>query len=269
MARSMWAGDHKLYRAVVHGSYLGPYETEAMAKAMITRRTARRPDPSAFVESTDVAWGVPAPQALPEFSPWPKTARLFRDIIVTEKIDGTNGAIVIRPLTPMQFCPADAKYASDTDGNLYAVFAQSRKRIITPGKSTDNYGFAAWVWANATELVKLLGPGMHFGEWWGSGINRAYGLRDGERRFSLFNVHAHGHLAQCVGGIPLDAVPVLYQGAFSQAQVSAALSDLKTYGSTAARGFMNPEGVCVYHSATRQTLKVTLDNNHAGKWETL
>lgn len=274
----------KMFRAVIRNAagtvvhVSRAYDREGDAKGMVTRRTWG--DRTGTVEETWVSWtevgatASPDTPPLHEFSPWPKTARLFRDIIVTEKIDGTNGAIVIRPLTATQFCPADAKYASDTDGNLYAVFAQSRKRIITPGKSTDNHGFAAWVWDNATELVALLGPGMHFGEWWGSGINRAYGLTNGEKRFSLFNTHkwgdqfyGGGHLL--IGGTRLDMVPVLYHGPFSQAQISAALSDLKTYGSTAAPGFMNPEGVCVYHSATRQTLKVTLDNNDAGKWETL
>jgi len=55
------------------------------------------------------------------FQPWPKTPRLNRDCIVTEKIDGTNSAIVI-----------------DEVGDVYA---QSRNRLITPGD--DNYGFAA------------------------------------------------------------------------------------------------------------------------------
>jgi hypothetical protein len=30
-----------------------------------------------------------------EFQGWPKTPRLFRDMIVTEKIDGTNSAVII------------------------------------------------------------------------------------------------------------------------------------------------------------------------------
>jgi hypothetical protein len=33
-----------------------------------------------------------------EFIAWPKTQRLFRDIIVSEKIDGTNAAIHIEEL---------------------------------------------------------------------------------------------------------------------------------------------------------------------------
>ena len=36
----------------------------------------------------------------PEFKPWPKISRYNRDIVITEKIDGTNGAIHIAPGDP-------------------------------------------------------------------------------------------------------------------------------------------------------------------------
>src|ERR1044072_4291110 len=120
----------------------------------------------------------------PEFTPFPKIGRLDKDMVVTEKIDGTNAAIVITE-----------------DGVIYA---QSRKQFITPDK--DNAGFANWVQEHELEL-EALGPGVHFGEWWGSGIQRGYGLD--HKRFSLFNtgrwhsaMNLHGPLAststQCV-----------------------------------------------------------------------
>lgn len=43
---------------------------------------------------------------------------------------------------------------------------------------------------------------------------------------------------------------------------------LQDGGSVAAPGFLDPEGVCIYHTQTRSVMKVTLDNNDAGKWET-
>jgi hypothetical protein len=46
-----------------------------------------------------------------------------------------------------------------------------------------------------------------------------------------------------------------------------ALAKLQISGSVAAPGFMNPEGICVYHTQTRNVFKVTLDNQDAGKWE--
>ena len=53
------------------------------------------------------------------------------------------------------------------------------------------FGFARWVETNRERLITLLGPGLHFGEWWGSGIQRGYGLTKGDKRFSLFNVERH------------------------------------------------------------------------------
>ncbi|WP_030962662.1 RNA ligase family protein [Streptomyces sp. NRRL S-378] len=187
-----------------------------------------------------------------EFTPWPKTARLFRDIVITEKIDGTNAAIHIAE-----------------DGR---VAAQSRNRLITP--DSDNYGFAKWVHTNADSLHQILGTGLHYGEWWGHGIQRGYGMT--ERRFSLFNTSRwvgqetmHGDIdpvIQLRDG-SLSAVPVMYHGTFSEARVHHALMSLKLHGSHAAPGFMNPEGICIFHTQTRSVFKVTLDHNDAGKWE--
>ena len=101
---------------------------------------------------------------MPEFVAFPKIPRLVRDIIITEKIDGTNASVYV-----------------GEDGQ---VMAGSRSRWITP--TDDNFGFAKWVAANADELRTGLGIGTHYGEWWGAGVQRKYGLT--EKRFSLFNV---------------------------------------------------------------------------------
>jgi len=202
----------------------------------------------------------------PEFTEWPKTPRLFRDIVITEKIDGTNAAIGIRRLDwtdDINEPPADFTITAIGDDE-YAVYAQSRKRIITP--ASDNYGFARWVHENAQELTTLLGPGLHFGEWWGQGIQRRYGID--EKRFSLFNTGKWSALVpRHVGSALVGTVPVIYQGVFDEARIRHALLSLQVHGSHAAAGFMNPEGVCVYHSQTRNVFKVTLDNYDAGKWE--
>jgi hypothetical protein len=205
-----------------------------------------------------------------EFTAWPKTPRLFRTIVVTEKLDGTNAAIHITPLlagTPAEWdsFPPDS-YSVVVDGTRYVVTAQSRSRVITPGKSKDNFGFAGWVYENAEGLIRALGTGLHFGEWWGSGIQRGYGLTD--RRFSLFNTDRHRDVNVRLGNAIVEPAPVLYQGMFSQPEIENALIALASRGSVAAPGFMNPEGICVWHSQTRQVFKVTLDNNDAGKWET-
>jgi hypothetical protein len=168
---------------------------------------------------------------LTEFQPFPKMPRLMRDIIITEKLDGTNAQVVI-----------------DEDGGIRAA---SRTRWITP--ADDNYGFAGWVERNKDELLTL-GPGRHFGEWWGSGIQRRYGLVGGDKRFSLFNV------ARWSGTRPAccDIVPTLYRGPFSEERIQQAIDNLDNYGSVAAPGFMDPEGIIVFHIAAQLGFKRTI-----------
>lgn len=213
-----------------------------------------------------------------EFKPFPKLARLTRKCIITEKLDGTNAQILIKPCSEFE----GTEDTSDALGvfNDNVVFAGSRTRWIKPGKDRDNYGFASWVVANISELIKL-GPGSHFGEWWGCSIQRTYNLH--ERRFSLFNasrwmpdavarnveewgkvVHRvmdkDGNRCDCVG-----VVPILYRGLFSTAAADDALARLKAIGSYAAPGFMDPEGIVIYHVAGQHIFKKTYDDGPKGQ----
>lgn len=175
-----------------------------------------------------------------QFEPFQKIARLKRTCVISEKIDGTNAQVIITE-----------------DGR---VAAGSRTRLITPGKTTDNFGFAAWVEDNKEELLKL-GPGRHFGEWWGKGVQRGYGLQ--ERVFSLFNTSRWSN--PDVRPACCSVVPVLHDGDFDADSVDDALRTLKTNGSLAAPGFMDPEGIVVYHVAANNYFKVTLDGDgHKG-----
>jgi hypothetical protein len=106
-----------------------------------------------------------------------------------------------------------------------------------------------------------LGPGSHFGEWWGQGIQRRYGLA--EKRFSLFNVHRWGDDA--VRPACCLVVPVLYRGAFHTTAIEGALHDLRAGGSVAAPGFMQPEGVVIFHSASGALFKKTLEKDESPK----
>lgn len=176
------------------------------------------------------------------FEEFVKIPRLKRGCVITEKIDGTNAQIHI------------------TDEGL--MLYGSRSRYITP--ADDNFGFARWAESHYDDLLKL-GPGRHFGEWWGSGIQRGYGLTGGEKRFSLFNVGrwTPETLPSCVG-----LVPKLYEGIFSSNIVDAQLEALRTGGSVASPGFMKPEGIIVYHVAARSMFKVTLDKDDEYKGNT-
>lgn len=169
-------------------------------------------------------------------------ARLNREIVITEKIDGTNAQIHI-----------------EDDG--VTMLVGSRTRWITP--ADDNYGFARWAEENKEELLKL-GPGSHFGEWWGAGIQRKYGMPC--KVFSLFNTDrwdVNDSLKQPPACCRV--VPVLYRGRFDQEIIHACLYKLRALGSVAAPGFMDPEGVIVFHTAARIGFKITLKDDDKPK----
>lgn len=205
-----------------------------------------------------------------EFRSWGKTPRLFRDIVITEKIDGTNSAVIIEEYD--QFEGDNAHFAVvEYDGKAYAVGAQSKNRLIRPGKQTDNYNFAQWVEENAELLARGLGVGHHFGEWWGKGIQKRYGDLD-YRVFSLFNTAKYSDLffrTEELNGTPVnvESVPVLFEGPFSEEVIHAAAKGLLKNGSVAAPFAPNPEGLVIYHTQSKQVYKFTFDQNDKGKWE--
>ena len=171
-----------------------------------------------------------------EFKDFGKIARISRECVITEKIDGTNAQIFI-----------------GEDGEF---LTGSRNRWITP--DNDNQGFSRWAHEHKDELMRL-GPGRHFGEWWGKGIQRGYGAPD--KRFSLFNASAWTETPPpscCL------VVPVLYVGEFTTEAVNRCIDMLKLGGSRAIP-FMDPEGIVVYHTAARVYFKKTIENDESPK----
>lgn len=172
-----------------------------------------------------------------DFQDFGKMGRFSRDVVITEKLDGTNAQIAI-----------------GEDGSFQTG---SRNRWITPGD--DNYGFAKWAEEHREELMQL-GPGRHFGEWWGQGVGRKYDMA--EKRFSLFNVgrwNADNIPACC------HVVPIVLTGVCSDHTVEAALDHLRVHGSVAAPGFMRPEGIIIYHTAAKVSFKKTLEDDGVPK----
>ena len=191
--------------------------------------------------------------AYPSF---PKIHRLSREMIVTEKLDGTNGLISIIPSAPIIDVTQSLPIAISLDG-LLAMYVGSRSRWITPEKGEDNFGFAAWVKDNADDLFNL-GIGDHYGEWWGQGIQRNYGLK--EKRFSLFNVSRWSDdevRPKCCHVVPV----LMRQPHFSTGDIEISFSRLRHLGSKAAPGFMKPEGVVVFHTASGYLFKKTIEKD--------
>jgi hypothetical protein len=209
------------------------------------------------------------------FREWPKIPRLNREMIVTEKIDGTNAAVVIQPADPH---PDAHEAGEEVDGagiqlNMHpdeggfervVVAAQSRKQIISPEK--DNFGFALWVRKHAQELADVLGIGYHYGEWYGAGIQRGYGLTGNDKRFMLFNVKRWAdHMGPWVEN--MEVATVLEEGVFSTGVARNALEHLREHGSQHVPGFDRPEGIIVFHPQGNVGFKATLekDEEYKGK----
>lgn len=179
--------------------------------------------------------------AMKHFVKYPKTKRLggkAANMMISEKLDGTNASITIK------------------DGEIVCV--ASKNRPITPGKNSDNYGFAQWVLDNHDELLKL-GEGYHPGEWCGPKIqDNPYNLE--KRTWFIFNTFRPADsLPSCV-----KQVPLLYKGPFDMQCIQDVMNDLYHNKSSVTEGAI-PEGVCIYHCGMRETFKDTF-NYRDGKW---
>mgnify|MGYP001600512295 CR=1 FL=1 len=192
-----------------------------------------------------------------KFIEFPKIARFARQAVISEKIDGTNGVVFI--------------------GKNGEFFIGSRSRWITP--ADDNYGFAAWAYEHKEELIIGLGAGRHYGEWWGKGIQRAYGLA--EKRFSLINCIRWAEIGAELQLIPqadpriiksqqyapvcCHVVPKLWCGQFDKMNIDTIISELQHSGSIASPGFMRPEGVIIFHIAGNVAFKKTIEKDDIPK----
>jgi hypothetical protein len=164
-----------------------------------------------------------------EFRAFPKIERIGKvEMAITQKIHGTNAQVFIY----------------EKDGTL-DLLVGSRTRWITP--EDDNFGFAAFVQANREAFIRLLGPGVHFGEWAGPGINSGEGLT--QKTFVLFDFWKYPPERE----LPpqTTVVPLLYRGPLDATKIEKAMDDLKTNGSKLVPGFMRPEGVVVNVAGTR------------------
>jgi hypothetical protein len=183
-----------------------------------------------------------------EFTEFPSIKRMDSiGMSITQKLHGTNAQVYIERLEgdPPIIESEDVNFIKKVDDVIYLLKVGSRTRWITP--DNDNYGFAGFIYANAEEFIRKLGPGRHDGEWVGPGINSTEGFT--EKTFVLFDFWKWPPER----ALPLrtQVVPVLYNGQADISKVGEVMADLKANGSKAVPGFMNVEGVVVSLGGTR------------------
>jgi len=178
-----------------------------------------------------------------------KIPRHRRPITITEKIDGSNGLILIEQHPEIL--------------DEFHVRAGGRTRWLSyETKEADNHGFARWVQENKDTLAADLGVGHHYGEWWGSSINRGYGLLNGDKRFSLFNISRWFEvpfLTPKLCSVPVIAGNIPWLEA--ESAIGEALTGLRLRGSFAAPGYMKPEGVVIFEHSSNRLSKVTIEKD--------
>jgi len=201
-----------------------------------------------------------------EFIKFPKIPHSNKEkVIVTEKLDGINGQIAIITASLAYYnyhksiIIAVEAIPEDPD-NFYMMLVGSHNRYITPEQ--DNFGFATWVKDNSEELFKL-GDGRHYGEWYGKGIQRGYGLED--KRFALFDALRFGahnpNTPKCC-----EVVTILESTSQEDLNLTHWLNVLHDSGSVHVEGFLQPEGVVATYIRSGSRVKRTLENT-GGKWK--
>jgi hypothetical protein len=161
-----------------------------------------------------------------DFKSFPKIPRYTNELVtITEKIDGTNGLIGIW----------------EDEHGIKHIRAGSRNRWLD--EKNNNFKFYQFVMDNAVELIEKLGTGYHYGEWYGQGIQRHYGLK--ERRFALFNIKVWADdqkRPKCC-----EIVPILYEGPWYDGLIRATQQELE-WGGTFIQGAnieVPPEGIMI------------------------
>ncbi len=163
-----------------------------------------------------------------EFKAWPKTPRLVNDtFIITEKLDGTNGQILIHE-----------------DGT---IDVGSRSRWLSSGKVNDNFGFYDWIQERRGQIVETLGPGRYYGEFIGKGIQRGYGLD--HKRFYLFRIDLDQRVQDHLNVVDIYTVPVI--DIKTVLHLDEKLTELTlNKPSSAVHAFPYPEGVIIQSKLT-------------------
>lgn len=181
-----------------------------------------------------------------KFLKWPKITRRNAKCTISEKANGSNGALAFKVTD-----------ASPTDGREIYVLdvqmaVQTRTRIVTT--QDDQTGIARWAEANRETLeMDLLyvnrmlpepGTYYHYGEFMTRGHD--------EPHFYLFNTRRWTGVKFRTP--TLKVVPVLYEGDYSDEIVEKCLEDLRQNGSRIHPG-LPAEGVVVYYPSNDTMFK--------------
>jgi len=177
------------------------------------------------------------------FKGWPKTTRRKSKCTISEKLNGSNGAL------------AFGVKAEINENNVYVITVemavQTRNRIVTV--KDDQTGIAKWAEKNKETLINDLvyfdpvpKPGLyyHYGEFMTRGHKEPHFYLFNTRRWTGVNFQTP----------TLKVVPVLYEGVYYDGVVEECLEDLRQNGSK-VHSNVPAEGVVIYYQGNDTVFK--------------
>lgn len=189
---------------------------------------------------------------------------------VTEKINGTNGQILVDDEAVQILCVGSRgrPILPDVPAARHPVTGRTVRddagKPVIPKQVRDNFGFACQVYQDEEWVAEALGPGRHYGEWAGPGIQKNP-LDLPTRLFFLFSRSDRYDTDGLVFIDWLRLVPELYEGPLDFDQVEMIMDDLLeqgTYVADAGPDARAPEGVVV--ATLDQRFKFTPDPRPKG-----
>ena len=201
--------------------------------------------------------------------------------VISEKVDGTNGLIEVAKVGKIGVdIETNSAFPSFTYNTETQVRFGSRNRYIT--FNNDNAGFANFFRHYETKLKDIAKdiivaanseasqtnekptegyPFRIYGEWFGRGIQRDYGLKD--KFFMPFSYFYAEKLIEYQ--VPNIITPnVMYTGKFSMEVVNTCMQQLKLNGSGLVKDYKQPEGIVIFFPKYNFRLKETFDG---AKWK--
>jgi hypothetical protein len=114
---------------------------------------------------------------------------------------------------------------------------------------------------NGLHIAEKLGEGYHYGEWYGTGIQKNPHKIDG-RRFALFNSNRwrDGRQERPDG---FECVPILYEDVYTNTIIEETMQALRLRSIAFS---YKAEGIVVWYHTTRRYEKFTFETAE-GKWK--
>ena len=188
--------------------------------------------------------------------------------VISEKVDGTNGLIEINEVFPVgepkeiqiRFGSRNRYITFNNDNADFANFFrhyEARFKDVAADIILKELEVSGETLTECQEQYPL----RIYGEWFGSGIQRGYGLKD--KFFMPFSTFYAEKLIEYQ--VPNIVKPnIMYTGKFNKLTADMCMNTLAIHGSGIIKDYKRPEGIVIHFPKYNFRLKQTFEGS---KWE--